>query len=150
MSIWNGDVYGTVWGVEENDGRVNIEFSTSKKQMWAKAIEKEKKFNPKADIRKDADGKEFYYENSSWGKYVRLAGEASGLGTRLSEMLKESRPVRIKVPQGKMNMDNSPYYTESGEKKYPKQPALTILDFEFMDDVAQSRQAPPPDEDIPF
>lgn len=124
--MWFENQFGSVWKckVEEKVALVNL--STS---------------------RKDNDGG---YLNSSWGDYVRFVGQARFKADALSQAVIENgansdgrtrKPVRIKILKGTFSKES--WVDSTGVTKYPKNPTITVFDFEFSTPPAsQPSQAP--------
>jgi len=135
MSVWFENQFASVWkcALEEKVALVNL--STS---------------------RKDKGGD---YVNSSWGDYVRFVGQARFKADGLSQAVtangtdengRTRKPVRVKIL--KATFSKEPWVDSTGETKYPKNPTMTVFDFEFSEPPAN--QAPPveeaDEEDFPF
>ncbi len=122
MSISNGTIYASVWKAEKkNDSGtvVEVQMSTSRKNYQAEYPN-----------RTNDEGRKFSYANSSWS-FVQFVGEASrkALVEAVADS-PENTPVRITIPAGKSNWQKE-QYIKNDEKLYPKNPRLTVFDFEY-------------------
>ena len=136
MSVWFENQFASVWkcALEEKVALVNL--STS---------------------RKDKDGG---YINSSWGDFVRFVGQARFKADALSQAViangtdengRTRKPVRLKIL--KATFSKEPWVDSAGETKYPKNPTITVFDFEFSAPPAEQAQDTPAEadeEEFPF